>query len=208
MKLTKQVKLTKRLTTSILFTLLGAAVATAQTPEVDAAPAKSAKPKVEIVTSMGAIVVELDSEKAPLSVENFLGYVDAGFYDGTVFHRVIPSFMIQGGGFTADMTKKDVRAGIQNEADNGRKNTRGTVAMARTGDPHSASSQFFINHADNGPLDHTGKNSRGWGYAVFGDVVEGMDVVDAIAAVKTGSRGPFRDVPVEPVTIESIRRVE
>lgn len=205
MKLAKQIKLSQRLATSILFTLLGAGVATAQAPESDAAPAK---PKVEIVTSMGSIVVELDSVKAPISVENFLTYVDSGFYDGTIFHRVMPGFMIQGGGFIADMTKKDVRAGIQNEADNGRKNSRGTIAMARYGDPHSASSQFYINHADNRNLDHTGKHVKGWGYAVFGDVTEGMDVVDAIAAVKTGSRGPYKNVPITAVTIESIRRVD
>jgi cyclophilin family peptidyl-prolyl cis-trans isomerase len=201
-------KLTTRWTTSILgvglFTLLGAVGGTARASEVDAAPAK---PKVEIVTSKGKIVVELDSAKAPLSVENFLGYVDAGFYDGTIFHRVMPGFMIQGGGFTADLTQKDVRAGIQNEADNGRRNTRGTISMARGG-PHTATSQFFINHVDNRQLDHTRKDDRGWGYAVFGDVVEGMDVVDAIAALETSPRGPHRHVPVETATIESIRRAE
>ncbi len=163
--------------------------------------------KVEIVTSMGTIVVALDAQHAPKTVENFLGYVDESFFDGTIFHRVIPGFMIQGGGFTPDMKKKDTRAGIQNEADNGLQNTRGTIAMARTMDPHSATAQFFINHVDNRNLDHTAKNPRGWGYTVFGTVVEGLEVVDAIAKVKTGNVGPFANVPKDTVTIETIRRV-
>ena len=137
---------------------------------------------------------------APVSVENFLGYVESGFFDGTVFHRVIPGFMIQGGGYTADGRKKPTREPIRNEADNGLENLRGTVAMARTNDPHSATAQFFINTVDNGHLDHRGKNAAGWGYAVFGKVVAGLDVVDAIAAVET--RG---SAPAEPVVITKVR---
>ncbi len=166
-----------------------------------------AAPRVALETSRGRIVLELDAAKAPQSVENFLAYVDAGHYDGTVFHRVIPGFMIQGGGFTAEMNQKPTRPPIPNEADNGLKNRRGTVAMARTNDPHSASSQFFVNTVDNKFLDHTSKDVRGWGYAVFATVVEGMDVVDAIAAVPTARRGPFDDVPVEPVVIQKATRL-
>ena len=166
-----------------------------------AADKKSGAPRVMLETSMGEIVLELDSESAPKTVENFLGYAQAGFYDGTVFHRVIDGFMIQGGGFTEDMTQKPTGEEITNEADNGLKNKRGTIAMARRGDPDSASSQFFINTVNNRPLDHTGKSPQGWGYAVFGEVVEGMDVVDAIAKVKTGTKGMFQDVPVESVII-------
>lgn len=166
-----------------------------------AADKKSGAPRVMLETSMGEIVLELDSDSAPKTVENFLGYAQAGFYDGTVFHRVIDGFMIQGGGFTEDMTQKPTGEEITNEADNGLKNKRGTIAMARRGDPDSASSQFFINTVNNRPLDHTGKSPQGWGYAVFGEVVEGMDVVDAIAKVKTGTKGMFQDVPVESVII-------
>lgn len=168
--------------------------------------AATANPRVVLETSKGPIVIELFADKAPRTVENFLAYVDSGHFDGTVFHRVIPGFMIQGGGFTADMQQKTTRAPIQNEADNGLKNRRGTLAMARTNDPHSASAQFFINLVDNGFLDHTSKSPQGWGYAVFGEVVEGMETVDAIAKVRTGNRGPHQNVPVEPVTIESARR--
>ena len=158
-------------------------------------------PSVILVTTMGEIVIELEPDKAPASVENFLKYVDGGFYDGTIFHRVIKQFMIQGGGFTEDMTKKKTRGGVPNEADNGLSNARGTVAMARTGDPHSATAQFFINTADNKALDHKAKTAQEWGYTVFGKVVEGMDVVDDIESVKTSSKGSFRDVPAEPVII-------
>jgi len=147
-------------------------------------------------------VVELDPVKAPLSTANFLKYVAAGHYDGTIFHRVIADFVVQGGGFTPDMKQKPTAPPIVNEADNGLSNRRGTVAMARTPDPHSASSQFFINLADNDFLDHTAKTPRGWGYAVFGRVIEGMDVVDAIAQVETSSHGPHRDVPVKPVVLK------
>ena len=166
-----------------------------------AADKGSGAPRVRLATSMGDIVIELDPEEAPKTVENFLGYAQGGFYDGTVFHRVIDGFMIQGGGFTEDMTQKPTGEEITNEADNGLKNKRGTVAMARRGDPDSASSQFFINTVNNRPLDHTGKSPQGWGYAVFGQVVEGMDVVDAIAKVKTGTKMGFQDVPIETVVI-------
>jgi peptidyl-prolyl cis-trans isomerase B (cyclophilin B) len=159
------------------------------------------KPRVALDTSMGRIVLELEADKAPKTVANFLTYVKSGHYDGTVFHRVIPNFMVQGGGMSADMKEKTTQAPVQNEADNGLKNDRGTVAMARTSDPHSATAQFFVNTVDNAFLNHKGKNPQGWGYAVFGRVVEGMDVVDKIAAVKTGNRGPHQNVPVEPVTI-------
>jgi peptidyl-prolyl cis-trans isomerase B (cyclophilin B) len=163
--------------------------------------ASNAPSRVTLDTSKGRIVLELDPQKAPKTVENFLGYVKAGHYDGTVFHRVIPGFMIQGGGFTDSMSQKPTQANIQNEADNGLKNARGSIAMARTGDPHSASAQFFINLKDNDFLNHTGKNAQGWGYAVFGRVVEGMDVIDEIAKVKTGRRGMHDDVPVEAVVL-------
>ena len=167
-----------------------------------AAPATN--PQVVIETSMGTMVVELFADKAPKTVENFLGYVASGFYEGTIFHRIIPKFMIQGGGFTSDLVKKANRAPVQNEADNGLTNQRGTLAMARTGQPHSATSQFFINTVDNDSLNHSGKNARGWGYAVFGKVVEGMDVIDALSAVKTGTRKRMQDVPFEAVTIKKI----
>ncbi len=157
------------------------------------------RPVVILETSKGVIEIELDEEKAPISTENFLSYVDAGFYDDTIFHRVIPDFMIQGGGMTADMKQKETRAPIHNEADNGLKNDRGTLAMARTSDIHSATAQFFINHKDNEFLNHGG---RDFGYAVFGRVTGGMEVVDAIAAVPTG----FQDVPNETIVIKSARR--
>lgn len=159
-------------------------------------------PQVRLETSKGMITLELFSRNAPLTVANLVGYVKAGFYDGTVFHRVIPGFMVQGGGMTADMTEKPTRASISNEANNGLKNLRGTLAMARMGEPHSASSQFFINVADNDALDHRGETDAGWGYAVFGRVTSGMDVVDAIVSVPRGNLGPYQDVPTEPVLIK------
>ena len=163
-------------------------------------------PVVVIETSMGDITVRLNPNKAPGSVENFLAYVNDGFYDGTIFHRVIPNFMIQGGGFTTDLQKKPVGEPIKNEAGNGLKNRRGTIVMARTNEIHSATSQFFINVQDNGFLNYKGPSAGNYGYAVFGEVTEGMDVVDKIKKVKTGSKGPFpKDVPVETVVIESIR---
>ena len=159
-----------------------------------------------IHTSMGDIKLELDAEKAPISVENFINYAQSGFYDGTIFHRVISHFMIQGGGFTPDMEKKTTDEPINNEAGNGLSNLRGTVAMARTNDPHSATAQFFINTQDNLNLDHAGgTNSRNWGYAVFAKVIEGMNVVDDIRFVETASSPPFSDVPKVPVVIESIK---
>ena len=157
---------------------------------------------VKLTTNKGEIVLELDKEKAPITVENFLKYVKAGHYDGTVFHRVINGFMIQGGGMDKTMKERPTEAPIQNEADNGLKNTAYTIAMARTADPHSATAQFFINVADNGFLDHTGKNPQGWGYAVFGKVVKGQEVVDAIKAVPTMTKGFHENVPVVPVVIE------
>jgi peptidyl-prolyl cis-trans isomerase B (cyclophilin B) len=162
---------------------------------------------VVLETNFGSVKLALDADRAPKTVENFLGYVDAGHYDGTIFHRVIDGFMVQGGGFDGAYQKKATRASIQNEADNGLKNLRGTVAMARTGDPHSATAQFFVNVKDNAFLDHKGKADRDWGYTVFGRVIEGMDVVDRIKSVKTGAQGPFaKDAPLEPVTITSAKR--
>ncbi len=164
-------------------------------------------PVVEVVTNHGTFVIQLDPAKAPKSVENFLRYVDAKHYDGLVFHRVIPTFMIQGGGFDQQLEKKQVQAPVQNEADNGLKNLRGTVAMARTNDPHSATSQFFVNVTDNAFLDHQAKSGPGWGYAVFGKVTDGMDAVDKIKGVKTGAMGSFaKDAPLQHVVIQSVRR--
>ena len=173
--------------------------------------AMAANPTAVITTNKGTIELELFADKAPVSVENFIQYADSGFYDGTIFHRVISHFMIQGGGFTVDMEKKPTREPIVNEASNGLSNTRGTIAMARTNDPHSATAQFFINVQDNRNLDHSGQmNSRTWGYAVFGQVTEGLTVVDDIRFVETSTVPPYADVPKEPVIIESveIRRSE
>jgi len=158
-------------------------------------------PRVRLETTMGNIVLELDREHAPATVDNFLAYVNDGFYDGTIFHRVIDGFMIQGGGYTADFSRKQTRPPIKNEADNGLKNTRGSIAMARTRDPHSASAQFFINVADNSALDHKAPDARGWGYAVFGRVADGMGVVDEIRTQTTGVQAGFRDVPKKTITI-------
>ena len=158
-----------------------------------------------IKTSVGEIHLELDREKAPVTVDNFVAIAESGYYTDTIFHRVINGFMIQGGGLTADMGNKSSNTQpITNEANNGLPNDRGTIAMARTMEPHSATSQFFINHKDNGFLNHTGENPQGWGYAVFGKVTEGMDVVDAIADVATGSSGGHQDVPLEVINIESV----
>ena len=160
-------------------------------------------PQVELhIANYGVITLELDADKAPKSVENFLSYVNKGHYNNTIFHRVIPGFMVQGGGFEPGMKQKNSDAPIQNEANNGLKNANYTVAMARTSDPHSATAQFFINVADNDFLDYRAPTVQGWGYCVFGKVVQGMDVVDAIKSVKTGAVGPYRDVPLEPVVIE------
>ncbi len=159
---------------------------------------------ITIRTTFGEIKLELDAEKAPKTVANFLEYARSGHYDGTIFHRVIDNFMIQGGGFDTDMKQKSAGSPIENEADNGLKNDFGTIAMARTMDPHSATAQFFINVKDNDFLNHTGKNAQGWGYAVFGKVTGGTEVLDKIRKVPTGSRGGHQDVPVDPVIIESI----
>ena len=168
--------------------------------------AAAANPQVEMKTSMGTIVLELDAEKAPRTVENFLQYVKDRHYDGTIFHRVIPGFMIQGGGFTPEFKEKPTRAPVKNEAANGLRNTVGTLAMARTPHPHSASAQFFINVADNRSLDFRFPTVEGFGYAVFGKVVKGMDVVNRIVKVKTGSGpAPHENVPAKPVVIESVR---
>lgn len=166
-----------------------------------------AAPVIVVTTNLGAFTIELDPVKAPRSVENILRYVDAGHYDGTLFHRVIPTFMIQGGGYDQDLERKPTHEPVASEADNGLRNTRGTVAMARTGDPHSATAQFFVNVVDNAFLDHTGKNAQGWGYTVFGRVTDGLDIVDRIKAVPTGASGPFaKDAPTTPVVITSVRR--
>jgi peptidyl-prolyl cis-trans isomerase B (cyclophilin B) len=165
-------------------------------------------PKIVLETSKGKIVLELFPGNAPETVKNFLNYVDAKFYDGMIFHRVIPNFMIQGGGFTTDMKRKTTQAPIKNEADKGLKNDRGTIAMARTGDPHSATAQFFINSKNNDFLNYRSKTQQGWGYAAFGKVVDGMKTLDAISAVKTKTVGGSRDVPAVPVVITSARRQE
>ena len=190
-------KLSLALVASIatILTLGAVSLSSAQPP----APAVKPNPRVTLDTSKGKIVVELFPDKAPLTVANFLQYVKAGFYDGVIFHRVMLDFMIQTGGFTPDMKQKPNRGAIKNESTNGLRNERGTLAMARLTEPHTASSQFFINLKNNGSLDHS---PRGWGYTVFGQVVEGMDVVDAIATVRTTTKGPHADVPVEPVIIK------
>ena len=160
---------------------------------------------VTLTTSLGAIELQLDAGSAPDTVSNFIAYVEGGHYDGILFHRVIPNFMIQGGGMRAGFVENPTRAPIENEADNGLKNLRGAIAMARTQDPHSATAQFFINLKDNSFLDHTEKSPGGWGYAVFGQVISGMDVVDQIASVETGSVGYHEDVPIDDVIIEHAR---
>jgi cyclophilin family peptidyl-prolyl cis-trans isomerase len=177
---------------------LAAAASLAHTAPWAQAPTQT---KVKLETSVGNMVLELDHAKAPKSAENFVQYVKDGHYNGTVFHRVIDGFMIQGGGFTPEMQQKPTRAPIANEAANGLKNAKYTVAMARTGDPHSATAQFFINVADNTFLNHTAPNAQGWGYAVFGKVIAGTEVVDKIRTTQTGNRGMFQNVPVAPITI-------
>jgi peptidyl-prolyl cis-trans isomerase B (cyclophilin B) len=166
------------------------------------------EPIVEMKTSMGTIELQLNAEKTPATVKNFLSYVNSGFYDGTIFHRVIKNFMIQGGGFTENMQQKKANASIKNEADNGLKNDKYTIAMARTNDPNSATCQFFINTKDNDFLNYTAPNARGWGYAVFGKVIKGQDVVDKIQDVKTGSKNGMGDVPTTPVIIEKMTVVK
>jgi len=169
--------------------------------------ALAANPVVEMKTNMGTITIELNQEKAPNSVENFLQYVKSGFYTNTIFHRVIEGFMIQGGGFEVGMKEKSTSSPIKNEANNGLKNERGTISMARTGNPHSATAQFFINVQNNAALNHVSPELN-WGYAVFGKVTSGMDVVDKIKAVRTGNEGMFQNVPLEPVVIQSVKLVD
>ena len=166
------------------------------------AGADSSHPRVRLETNYGVIVLELDAEKAPKTVENFLGYVREGFYDGTIFHRVIKGFMIQGGGLTSAMQRKPTGDAVKNEADNGLRNLRGTIAMARTSQPHSATAQFFINTVDNSNLDHRDKSPSGWGYCVFGKVAQGMNVVDAIERLPTTFAAGRRNVPTKPAVIE------
>ena len=193
----------------VAMALLFAAALMSGDGSTGAAPAAGGgSPRVALETSRGRIVLELDAVKAPATVANFLDYVRAGHYDGTIFHRVIKNFMIQGGGFDAEMPQKKTGAQIANEAANGLVNARGTVAMARTNDPHSATAQFFLNTVDNRALDYRASTPQGWGYAVFGRVVEGMEVVDSIEAVATTSRAGHRDVPVEPVLIVRAAVVE
>jgi peptidyl-prolyl cis-trans isomerase B (cyclophilin B) len=197
----------KPLITLLFALLLGACGQQSEADNKEPLPATD-NPAVLLQTSMGDIVIELYPEKAPKTVANFLKYVDEGFYDGTIFHRVINGFMIQGGGFTSDFVKKETRAPIINEADNGLRNIIGTVAMARTRDPHSATAQFFINVANNSNLDFREKTPRAWGYAVFGRVIQGMDVVGAIKSVPTGNREMYRDVPKQSVIIQKVSRLD
>ena len=183
----------------VVFAIAVAAFAAGSDPNQENLQVK----KVKLETSIGDIVIELNEKAAPVTVKNFLRYAEEGFYDGTIFHRVIPNFMIQGGGFKSDMQQKKTHEPIVNEAKNGLKNDRGTIAMARTNDPNSATAQFFINHKNNDSLNYSGTQNPG--YAVFGKVIEGMDVVDKIAAVKTSRKGTYSDVPVEPVVIKSAK---
>ena len=188
----------------VLFTLLTLPLtASAANP-----PVKSENPQVRMTTSLGVIELDLDAKRAPQTVANFLTYVNSGFYNGTIFHRVIPGFMIQGGGLVPGMKEKRTDKKINNEADNGLKNLTGTIAMARTPDPHSASAQFFINTHDNTSLDHRDKSMQGWGYAVFGKVTKGMDVVKKIEAVQTGNAGMHQNVPVKDVVILTIEAIK
>jgi len=196
----------KRLITLLSVMLLLACGPQSGAEETTAA-ATSDNPRVLMQTTLGDMVIELYPAKAPKTVANFLKYVDDGFYNGTIFHRVINGFMIQGGGFTPDMVKKETRAPIMNEADNGLRNTIGTIAMARTMEPHSATAQFFINVANNAPLDFREKTPRAWGYAVFGRVIKGMDVVQEIKSAATTTKGMYRDVPVENIIIKKVSRV-
>jgi cyclophilin family peptidyl-prolyl cis-trans isomerase len=183
----------------VVFAIAAAAFAAGSDPSQKNSEVK----KVKLETSMGDVVIELNEKAAPVTVKNFIRYAEEDFYDGTIFHRVIPNFMIQGGGFKSDMQQKKTHEPIVNEAKNGLKNNRGTIAMARTNDPNSATAQFFINHKNNDFLNYAGAQNPG--YAVFGKVIEGMDVVDKIAAVKTSQKGPHGDVPVEPVVIKSAK---
>lgn len=198
--------MTRRLFLALQVTLL--AIAFSPLAQAQSNAKTSDNPQVLIDTNMGSIMLELYPEKAPKTVENFLAYVNEGFYDGTIFHRVIPNFMVQGGGFTTDMKKKLTRAPIENEADNGLRNKIGMVSMARTNDPHSATAQFFINVAQNSFLDFREKTNRAYGYAVFGRVIKGMKVVNKIRQVRTGFKDGFADVPLQTVVIEKARQVK
>ncbi|HHT00094.1 MAG TPA: peptidyl-prolyl cis-trans isomerase [Thiomicrospira sp.] len=200
--------MTRRLFLALQLTLLTFLISPVAQAEAKSDIQTSTNPQVLIETSMGNIVIELYPEKAPKTVENFLAYVNEGFYDGTIFHRVIPNFMIQGGGFDQNMNKKITRAPIQNEADNGLRNKIGMVAMARTNDPHSASAQFFINVAQNSFLDFREKTNRAYGYAVFGRVIQGMKVVNKIRQVKTGFKNGMGDVPQTTVLIKKARQIK
>ena len=191
----------RQITSTIAALALGSISATSPSAQAD----DSGRPQVTFESSHGSFVLELDRGSAPETVENFLAYVRDGSYEGTIFHRVIAGFMIQGGGFTPEFHQLQTRPPVRNEADRGGKNDRGSIAMARTSDPHSATAQFFINLVNNDFLNHRGRTAQGWGYTVFGRVVEGMDTVDRIAAVQTGSRGMFQDVPQETVVIEKTR---
>jgi peptidyl-prolyl cis-trans isomerase B (cyclophilin B) len=187
---------------SLLFALPLMALLTSNSLIAKENPKMSEPSQIKLETSLGTIVLRLDSAKAPVSTANFIAYVKSGHYDGTIFHRVIPGFMAQGGGYSADFAQKPTSAPIKNEADNGLKNKRGTIAMARTSDPNSATAQFFINYVDNAFLDYKSPTPQGWGYAVFGEVTDGMDVVDQMAKVPTGAGGPMpTDVPKTPIVI-------
>jgi len=200
--------MTKRLFLTLQVAFLSLVMSPLSYAEAQSETKSSQNPQVLIETNMGNIMMELYPEKAPISVENFLAYVNEGFYDGTIFHRVIPNFMVQGGGFNENMQKKITRDPIQNEADNGLRNKIGMVSMARTNDPHSASAQFFINVAQNSFLDFREKTNRAYGYAVFGRVTQGMKVVNQIRQVKTGFKNGFGDVPMETVIIEKARQIK
>ena len=191
----------RRITSAIAALALGSVSATSPSADAD----DTERPQVTFETSHGSFVLELDRNAAPETVENFLAYVRDGFYEGTIFHRVIAGFMIQGGGFTPEFKQLQPRAPIRNEADRSGENDRGSIAMARTSDPHSATAQFFINVVDNDFLNHRNQTTQGWGYTAFGRVVEGMDTVDSIATVQTSSRGMFQDVPQDTVVIEKTR---
>ena len=205
--MTKNLKILNNLLTLTALTFLFAYSVSAN-QQSDSTNTENINTMVTLSTSLGDITIELNAEKAPHSVKNFLEYVNAGFYDGTIFHRVIPGFMVQGGGFTDDMNQKDTNAPVPNEADNGLTNDKYTIAMARTPDPHSATSQFFINSSDNAFLNFKSATPDGYGYTVFGKVVKGEDIVDAIEQVRTGQVGPHGDVPLEPVVINSAKVAE
>ena len=194
----------KQLLAIVILALTGLMPATAFTQDNNPDAKGTGMVTVTMQTNKGVITLELDGDKAPDTVANFVAYANAGHYDGTIFHRVIPGFMIQGGGFDVDMNQKSTNAPVKNEANNGLKNVNGSIAMARTNDPHSATAQFFINVKDNTFLDHTSPDPRGWGYTVFGKVTDGMDVVSSIEGVATGNKSGHQDVPLESVVIEKV----